>query len=135
MNVFVSLRDRGGFLACLLLSSLSLSACSTTPFYGVPESGESLQRIVTERKPPLLVRVWSQTPSDYRRETTGVPGPRAPWTPKTTAEWTREIILEGGGLPVIREIMFVPHTIVTVARVIDYYETHASVETPTASRP
>jgi hypothetical protein len=93
MNIFVALRDKGRFLACLLFSCLSLSACSTAPFYGAPESGESLQRLVSERKPPLLVRVWGQTPSDYRRETTGVPDRKDPWTrEKTAAEWTREFI-------------------------------------------
>lgn len=130
MNVLAALRHKGRFLACLLFPCLSLSACSATPFYGAPESGKSLQRIVSERKPPLLVRVWSQTPFDYRRETTGVPSPIDSWTRnKTTAEWVREFIVQSGGHPSpIAPIMFVPALIVTVAGVIDYYATHASVE-------
>jgi len=130
MNIFVALRDKGRFLACLLVSCLSLSACSTAPFYGAPESGETLQRIVAERKPPLLVRVWSQTPSDYRREPAGIPDRKDPWTrEKTTAEWTREIIFGiASSETYIAPIFFVPAMIVTVASLIDYYETHATVE-------
>lgn len=128
MFSFLCVIEEASWHVCCF-SCLSPSACSTTPFYGAPESGESLQRIVTERKPPLLVRVWSQTPSDSRRETTGVPGPRAPWTPKTTAEWTREFIITSSTAPSpISPIMFVPALIVAVAGVIDYYETHATVE-------
>lgn len=120
MNVFVSLRDRGGFLACLLLSSLSLSACSTTPFYGVPESGESLQRIVTERKPPLLVRVWSQTPSDYRRESAG--------DPAREGFRTAEKIMESGSFAYGFSAGGFAMLIMAVPSVIGYYETHATVE-------
>ena len=89
MNIFVALRDKGRFLACLLFSCLSLSACSTTPFYGAPESGKLLQRIVSERKPPLLVRVWSQTPSNYRKETAGDPGREASRTGEEIMEHSR----------------------------------------------
>ncbi len=119
MNVLVSLRDKGCLLAYLLLSCLSLSACSSTPFYGALESGKLLQRIVSERKPPLLVRVWSQTPYDYRKETAGDPGREGSRAAEEIMESSRSAAGFGG----VRVVL-----IMAVPSVIGYYATHASVE-------
>jgi hypothetical protein len=118
MNV-LALRHKGRFLACLLFPCLSLSACSTKPFYGAPESGKLLQRIVSERKPPLLVRVWGQTPSDYRRETVGDPGREGSRTAEKIMESGRFSFGLGGAAAVL---------IYAVPSVIGYYATRASVE-------
>lgn len=120
MNIFVALRDKGRFLACLLFSCLSLSACSIAPFYGAPESGKLLQRIVAERKPPLLVRVWSQTPSDYRRESAG--------DPAREGFRTAEKVMESGSFAYGFSAGGFAMLIMAVPSVIGYYETHASVE-------
>jgi hypothetical protein len=113
MNIFVALRDKGRFLACLLFSCLALSACSTKSIYGVPESGELLQRIVSERNPPLLVRIWGQTPSDYRRETSGDPSAEAYGK-------LRDFMLFSGH--------FGGMLLMAVPSVLGYYGTYSSVE-------
>ena len=120
MNIFVALRDKGRLLACLLFSCLALSACSTNSIYGVPESGELLHRIVSERKPPLLLRVWSQTPSAYRRETAGDPG----------AEGSRTLgdFISFGAFGGVGGLLFM-----AVPSVLGYYGTYSSVERDNAA--
>jgi hypothetical protein len=110
----------GRFLLCLLLSIVTLSACSTKSIYGVPESEELLQRFVADQRPPILLRVWSRTPTVDRREIAGDPG----------AEATRTFgdFISFGAFGGYGGLLFM-----AAPSVLGYYGTYFSVERDNAS--